>query len=77
MNNSVRIVRVQYTLCPNADPSHWILFDVETVVRPDIQCLFCGPKAIVKRRYLVKRGLVSRDERDKGYALSEPQKEVV
>jgi hypothetical protein len=73
MNDTVRIVRVQYSLCPNNDQTHWILFDLETTVQSYVQCLLCGPRAVVKRHAPVKRGLVSREEKDKGYALIEPE----
>jgi hypothetical protein len=73
VNDSSRIVPVLYSLCPNNHPTHWILFDVETTILPDVQCVLCGPRAIVKRNNPVKSGLVSRTEKDKGYALDEPE----
>jgi hypothetical protein len=75
MNDSSRIVPVQYSLCPNNHPTHWILFDGETTILPDVQCVLCGPRAIAKRNDPVKSGFVSRTEKDKGYALDEPEKD--
>ena len=75
MNDSSRIVPVQFSLCPNNYPTHWILFDVETTILLDVHCVLCGPRAIVKRNDPVKSGFVSRTEKDRGYALDEPEKD--
>ena len=56
-------------------PPHTYCLTVETTILPDVQCVLCGPRAIVKRNDPVKSGFVSRTEKDKGYALDEPEKD--
>lgn len=76
MSNLKRAVPVQYIRCPNkVDPApHWILFDMDTVVRASVQCTGCGPKAFVLiDTSFLKRGFVDFDEEDAGYTNKEPE----